>query len=166
MCANCRARAAVQEQEAQASLSLRVGTPEREPVMDTLRNAFALGYLNEIELDERLQSVLAAVTRSDLQDITDDLPALSVKAEIMPAGSQRPAPESRLSVAAALRPVFVSWPVAVGLGLTGTGMMLMSGLYLAMHSAHLSYLTVGGAVGAVIAGLIVILSAFELADQV
>ncbi|GGQ44489.1 hypothetical protein BKA00_003216 [Actinomadura coerulea] len=54
---------------------IRVGDAERDAVMVALHDHFAEGRLDRIELDERLESVLAARTRGDLRALVRDLPS-------------------------------------------------------------------------------------------
>ncbi|MEU8271797.1 DUF1707 domain-containing protein [Sphaerisporangium sp. NPDC049002] len=53
---------------------LRIGDAERDEVMTALREHFAQGRLTHAELDERLDTALAARTASDLRQMTADLP--------------------------------------------------------------------------------------------
>lgn len=54
---------------------LRIGDAERDSVTTALHDHFAAGRLDRGELDERLDTALAAKTRGDLQTIMSDLPA-------------------------------------------------------------------------------------------
>ncbi|MEV3921970.1 DUF1707 SHOCT-like domain-containing protein [Actinomadura coerulea] len=54
---------------------IRVGDAERDAVMVALHDHFAEGRLDRTELDERLESVLAARTRGDLRALVRDLPS-------------------------------------------------------------------------------------------
>lgn len=56
--------------------ALRVADSDREEVAELLRNAVAEGRLELTELDERLSLAYAAKTRSELDRITADLPAV------------------------------------------------------------------------------------------
>ncbi|WP_181871214.1 DUF1707 SHOCT-like domain-containing protein [Sphaerisporangium album] len=53
---------------------LRIGDAERDEVMTALREHFAQGRLTHEELDERLDTVLAARTAGELRRATADLP--------------------------------------------------------------------------------------------
>ena len=53
---------------------LRAGHPDREQVIDTLKDAFTLGRLTRDELDARTGQVLAARTYAELDAITADIP--------------------------------------------------------------------------------------------
>ncbi|MEV6982779.1 DUF1707 domain-containing protein [Sphaerisporangium sp. NPDC051017] len=53
---------------------LRIGDAERDEVMTVLREHFAQGRLTHEELDERLDTVLAARTAGELRRVTADLP--------------------------------------------------------------------------------------------
>lgn len=54
---------------------LRVGNPERERAVALLNDAFAAGYLDVTEFEERSGRVYAARTRGDLRESVADLPA-------------------------------------------------------------------------------------------
>ncbi|MGI5208343.1 DUF1707 SHOCT-like domain-containing protein [Spirillospora sp. CA-108201] len=54
---------------------IRIGDAERDAVMVALHDHFAEGRLDRAELDERLESVLAAKTRGDLRALVRDLPS-------------------------------------------------------------------------------------------
>jgi hypothetical protein len=54
---------------------LRVGDAERTRVTEALHEHFAQGRLTRDELDERLDTALAAKTYGDLRRVTQDLPA-------------------------------------------------------------------------------------------
>ncbi|MFI6515851.1 DUF1707 domain-containing protein [Spirillospora sp. NPDC050679] len=53
---------------------LRVGDVERDAVATALHDHFAAGRLAREELEERLDTVLAAKTRADLREVVRDLP--------------------------------------------------------------------------------------------
>ncbi|WP_067482444.1 DUF1707 SHOCT-like domain-containing protein [Actinomadura hibisca] len=53
---------------------LRVGDIERDAVATALHDHFAAGRLTREELEERLDTALAAKTRTDLREIVRDLP--------------------------------------------------------------------------------------------
>ncbi|MET8156864.1 DUF1707 domain-containing protein [Sphaerisporangium sp. NPDC005289] len=53
---------------------LRIGDAERDEVMAALREHFAQGRLTHEELDERLDTALAARTAGELRRVTADLP--------------------------------------------------------------------------------------------
>jgi hypothetical protein len=53
---------------------LRVGDAERDEVAVSLHDHFAQGRLTRDELDERLETTLAARTIGDLREVTRDLP--------------------------------------------------------------------------------------------
>ncbi|GAA2204086.1 DUF1707 domain-containing protein [Nonomuraea monospora] len=65
---------------------LRIGDAEREQTMAALREHFAQGRLTHEELDERLDTALAAKTARDLAQVTADLPGQE------PAYPEPPAP--------------------------------------------------------------------------
>jgi hypothetical protein len=62
------------EEPAMDRNDLRIGDAEREQTMAALREHFAQGRLTHEELDERLDSTLAAKTARDLAQVTADLP--------------------------------------------------------------------------------------------
>ncbi|GAA4202826.1 DUF1707 SHOCT-like domain-containing protein [Microbispora amethystogenes] len=53
--------------------ALRIGDRERDEVMRILHDAFAQGRITREELDERLDTTLAARTEEDLRRVTSDL---------------------------------------------------------------------------------------------
>lgn len=55
---------------------LRIGDAERNAVADSLARHFADGRIDETELKERLDGVMAAKTGEDLVGFLDDLPPL------------------------------------------------------------------------------------------
>jgi hypothetical protein len=55
---------------------IRVTHREREAVADELRTAYAVGCLDDDELEERIGRAYAAKTRGDLTAVIGDLPAL------------------------------------------------------------------------------------------
>lgn len=57
------------------SPEIRVADSDREEVAEQLREAAAVGRLDFTELDERLTQVYEARTRTELQQMTADLPA-------------------------------------------------------------------------------------------
>lgn len=63
--------------------AVRASDAEREQTVALLRRSFADGRLNQTELEERAGAAYAARTRSQLRDLTADLPA---------AGQQAPRP--------------------------------------------------------------------------
>jgi len=67
---------------------LRVSDVERRAVQDRLQRAVGAGQLDLHEFDERLQTVWAARTRGELQQVTRDLPE--------PPPPPRPAPRHRV----------------------------------------------------------------------
>jgi hypothetical protein len=69
-----------------AEPEIRASDAERERVATRLREHAAEGRLDVDELDERLQQAYTARTRSELERLTDDLPA--------PAPQPHPAPAS------------------------------------------------------------------------
>jgi hypothetical protein len=56
----------------------RVGNPERERAIAHLNDAFAQGYLDVAEFEERSERVYAARTRGDLRDVLEHLPITGV----------------------------------------------------------------------------------------
>jgi Domain of unknown function (DUF1707) len=59
-----------------AGSTIRVTHHEREKAVEGLRAAYALGCLDEDELEERSTLAYAAKTRGDLADLVSDLPVL------------------------------------------------------------------------------------------
>lgn len=57
------------------SRGLRIGDGERDAFADALRTHFAAGRLTQEELFERLDTVLAARTATDLEAVVTDLPS-------------------------------------------------------------------------------------------
>lgn len=53
---------------------LRIGDTERDAVATALHDHFAQGRLTREELEERLDTTLAAKTRADLREVAKDLP--------------------------------------------------------------------------------------------
>lgn len=66
---------------------IRVTHHEREAAAEGLRAAYAVGCLDDDELDDRVSHAYAAKTRGELTALIDDLPAMPET-----AGSARPAP--------------------------------------------------------------------------
>jgi hypothetical protein len=81
---------------------LRIGDAERDEVMAALREHFARGRLTYEELDERLDTALAARTESDLRRLTADLPEPSsprpVAYDDRRAHGWRPPPRAELGL--------------------------------------------------------------------
>ena len=86
--------------------NLRIGTPEREAVVERLSAALGDGRLDVVEYDERVRQVYVAKTYADLVPITADLP---------PAP---PPPAPKPSLLDRLRPAERSW-LFVAVLLTG-----------------------------------------------
>ncbi len=53
---------------------LRVSDADRQAVARRLERAMRDGRLTIVEFDERVQAAYAARTRSELEDLTEDLP--------------------------------------------------------------------------------------------
>ncbi|GAA1901253.1 DUF1707 SHOCT-like domain-containing protein [Williamsia serinedens] len=71
----------------------RVGNPERERAIAHLNDAFAQGYLDVAEFEERSERVYASRTRGDLRGVLEHFPiagALFPDATVMTAGSMTP----------------------------------------------------------------------------
>jgi hypothetical protein len=58
-----------------AGLAVRASDAEREQTVALLRRSFADGRLTQAELEERASAAYAAQTRTQLRDLTTDLPA-------------------------------------------------------------------------------------------
>lgn len=54
---------------------LRVGNPERERAIELLNDAFASGYLEIVEFEDRSGLVYTAKTRRELRTVLEDLPS-------------------------------------------------------------------------------------------
>jgi hypothetical protein len=65
-----------------AESMIRVTHHEREKAVEGLRAAYALGCLDEDELEERITLAYAAKTRGDLAALGSDLPAVPVPAPV------------------------------------------------------------------------------------
>ena len=65
---------------------VRASDAERDQAAEILRAGYAEGRLSRAELDERFAAAYAAKTRSDLRDLTSDLPGATSAA----AGRDRP----------------------------------------------------------------------------
>lgn len=61
--------------EGNADDDIRVGHPERERAIELLNDAFAAGYLDVTEFEERSGSIYAARTRGELRVALADLPS-------------------------------------------------------------------------------------------
>lgn len=68
--------------------TIRVTHHEREDAIEGLQDAYALGCLDDCELEERTSLAYAAKTRGELADLVGDLPA--VQPEEMPVMQGRP----------------------------------------------------------------------------
>ena len=66
---------------------IRIGTPERERAVALLHEAFAAGYLQVDEFEERSDRVYVARTRGELRDTLRDLPSYD---KLFPADGARP----------------------------------------------------------------------------
>lgn len=62
--------------------SMRASDAERETAVDLLSQAFAEGRLSHHELGQRCTAALTARTRSELSDLTADLPVAGVRTEL------------------------------------------------------------------------------------
>lgn len=58
---------------------VRAGNPDREKTADLLGQALAQGYLEMPEYEARLQAAFAATTRTQLHELTADLPVAHLK---------------------------------------------------------------------------------------
>ncbi|MEU8914721.1 DUF1707 domain-containing protein [Streptomyces nigrescens] len=55
-------------------MSSRISDGDRDTAIERLQEAFAQGYINREEMDERLQAALTAKTHGDLVPVLDSLP--------------------------------------------------------------------------------------------
>ncbi|MGW4637350.1 DUF1707 SHOCT-like domain-containing protein [Sphaerisporangium sp. NPDC004334] len=85
---------------------LRIGDAERDEVMAALREHFAQGRLTHEELDERLDTALAARTAGELRRVTADLPSPARRAA---AEGDHPAMDGPRGPWAGPRPAPGSW---------------------------------------------------------
>jgi hypothetical protein len=92
---------------------LRVSDDDRDRVAAVLRDAVGRGQLSLAEVDERLRTAYAALTRADLAAVTADLPQTAAPrptAVREPAPSSAPAPAAWRPWLAAGHLLFF-WPV-------------------------------------------------------
>src|SRR5215469_13359023 len=64
-----------QQPPSSASVAMRAGDRERDAVVQRLQEAFADGRLDDDEFDRRTRSALTARFNSELDLLTEDLPA-------------------------------------------------------------------------------------------
>ena len=86
----CRRQRSQSTSHAQATRGgslVRASDAERDQAAEILRAGYAEGRLSRAELDERLVAASAAKSRSDLRDLTSDLPGATSAAD----GCDRPA---------------------------------------------------------------------------
>jgi len=76
---------------------MRAGDREREAAVQRLQEAFAEGRLDDDEFDQRSRAALTARMDSDLDGLTNDLPAAEPQRPLSPAAS--PGAPGRLAVA-------------------------------------------------------------------
>ncbi len=105
---------------------IRVTRREREDAAEELRTAYAVGCLDDDELEDRVSGAYAAKTRGELTALVCDLPALSVPGD---AGCD-PA-----------RPAAIDWP-----GRARAALSLACWLMLAAVGAWLIGIAAGGVV--------------------
>jgi hypothetical protein len=58
--------------------AVRVGNPERERAIAHLNDAFAQGYIDVVEFEERSERVYSSRTRGDLRAVLEHLPVVGV----------------------------------------------------------------------------------------
>ena len=69
---------------------LRASDADREQLIDTLKDAFALGQLTRDELVDRAGRALTSRTYAELAAITADIPALLIQAQPYPQPARVP----------------------------------------------------------------------------
>ncbi|MEV0665030.1 DUF1707 domain-containing protein [Actinomadura luteofluorescens] len=119
---------------------IRIGDAERDAVMVALHDHFAEGRLDRTELDERLESVLAAKTRGDLRTLVRDLPSPTGLPEPAADQHRRPAHHHRhLAHRHRHGPVFPVFPLLFAAFLVlaftagpGTGLLVVLQIALAV----------------------------------
>jgi hypothetical protein len=92
---------------------LRASDADREQVIDTLKDAFALGRLTRDELVVRAGRALTSRTYAELAAITADIPAPLIKAQPTPQPARAPAPKPATVKAAAWGAALVIAPPAL-----------------------------------------------------
>jgi hypothetical protein len=99
---------------------LRIGDADREAAAAGLREHYAQGRLTLEEFNERIDATFAAVTQSQLRQVTRDLPHAAAPSPALPvaaAGAYRerarreqgPGPRARLRVLTAFATVIAAW---------------------------------------------------------
>ncbi|MFD6858816.1 DUF1707 domain-containing protein [Rhodococcus sp. NPDC060086] len=83
---------------------LRVSDAEREHVGELLQRAVGQGMLSLGEFTERMDTVLAAKTRGDLNQVLVDLPGIQMRPEFRQQFPPQPAPAYEPQVATATTP--------------------------------------------------------------
>lgn len=102
---------------------MRIGTVEREAVIERLQSALAEGRLDVHEFDERVAQVYVARTAGELVPLTSDLPLATSQptpaATARPARSSAPAPAERHpdGTGRALVWAWRAWALAVSVNL-------------------------------------------------
>lgn len=77
------------------SRDLRVSDAEREHVGELLQRAVGQGMLSLGEFTERMDSVLAAKTRGELNQVLVDLPGIEIRPEFLPQSALQNFPSSQ-----------------------------------------------------------------------
>lgn len=83
---------------------LRVSDAEREHVGELLQRAVGQGMLSLGEFTERMDTVLAAKTRGDLNQVLVDLPGIQMRPEYLPQAVPAFLPQQQASAAAPAYP--------------------------------------------------------------
>jgi DUF1707 SHOCT-like domain len=120
--------------------SLRIGDAEREAVAAELREHYAHGRLTLEEFNERLDSVFAAKTQSDLNRLTRDLPHVRSGGAPLPSARTRPGP-LRASLPSASGAV-ATWPTADWTGGSRSGRSRGIGAFATLLAALAAWLLV------------------------
>jgi uncharacterized membrane protein YgcG len=105
---------------------LRIGDADREAAAAGLREHYAQGRLTLEEFNQRIDAAFAAVTQSQLRQVTRDLPHAAVPSPALPvaaAGAYRerarreqpPGPRPRLRVLTAFATVIAAWLLVASL---------------------------------------------------
>ena len=104
---------------------LRIGDADREAAAAGLREHYAQGRLTLEEFNQRIDSAFAAVTQSQLRQVTRDLPHVSGPSTALPVAAtggwdrggrgQQRGSRPRLRVLSAFATVIFAWLLAVSL---------------------------------------------------
>ncbi len=70
--------------------AVRVSDRDRDAVAHRLQEAFAEGRLGDDEFDQRMRAALTARLSTDLEPLTEDLPATAQRPAAAPAAGRKP----------------------------------------------------------------------------